>query len=267
MNTPMPAIRWISLILLSLGYGLALSHGELTLPATVTFGLLIMAGVCVTQFKQPVVAWFGHGLFIALAVALASHWLPGFFSERVIAAQRFSEHAAPFSMYLNLDKPLIGFWILLACPWALKAVRAGRVVKTSLLMLTSTGLLCISAAVMLGIIGWAPKWPEQSMLWLLNNLLLVTLTEELLFRAYLQGGLQHLLRRFQYGGALALALAAALFGLVHLGGSWQWALLAGVAGIGYGLAWRYGGLPAAVATHFGVNMLHFSLFTYPMFDR
>ncbi len=263
----MPAIRWTSLTLLTLGYGLALSHGDLTLPATITFGLLIMAGVCVTQFRQRPVVWFGHGLFIALSIALASHWLPGFFSERVIAAQRFSEHAAPFSMYLNLDKPLIGFWILLACPWALAAVRAGRAVKTSLLMLLSTSLVCLGTATALGVVGWAPKWPEQSTLWLLNNLLLVTLTEELLFRAYIQGGLQHLLRRLPYGGAMAVVLSAGLFGLVHLGGGWQWALLAGIAGVGYGVAYRYGGLQAAVVTHFGLNLLHFSLFTYPMFDR
>ena len=263
----MPATRWTSLTLLTLGYCLALSHGELSLPATITFGLLIMAGVCVTQFKQRPVVWLGHGLFIALALALASHWLPGFYSERVIAAQRFSEHAAPFSMYLNLDKPLVGFWIVLACPWALTAVRARRAANTSALMLLLTGSLCLGTALLLGVVGWAPKWPEQSLIWLLNNLLLVTLTEELLFRAYLQGGLQHLLRRVPYGPALALGLAAMLFGLAHLGGGWQWALLAGMAGVGYGLAWRYGGLPAAVATHFGVNLLHFSLFTYPMFDR
>ncbi len=263
----MSATRWTSLTLLTLGYCLALSHGELSLPATITFGLLIMAGVCVTRFSQRPVVWFGHGLFIALTLALSSHWLPGFYSERVIAAQRFSEHAAPFSMYLNLDKPLVGFWILLACPWALTAVRAGRAIYTSAAMLVSTASLCLGMALLLDVVGWAPKWPEQGALWLLNNLLLVTLTEELLFRAYLQGGLQHLLRRLRHGPALALGIAAMLFGLAHLGGGWQWALLAGIAGIGYGLAWRYGGLPAAVVTHFGVNLLHFGLFTYPMFDR
>ena len=41
-------------------------------------------------------------------------------------------------------------------------------------------------------------------------------------------------------------------------------LLAGLAGVGYGLAYRFGGLAAAIATHFGLNLLHFALFTYPM---
>lgn len=263
----MPAIRWTSLTLLTLGYCLALSYGHLSLPATITFGLLLMAGVCVTQFSQRAVVWFGHVLFIVLAIALAIHWLPGFFSERVIAAQRFSPGAVPFSMYLNLDKPLIGFWILLVCPWLLPAIPARQAAKTAVLTLLGTCTVCMTLAVSLGVVGWSPKWPEQGMLWLLNNLLLVTLTEELLFRAYLQGGLQRRFQRLRYGSTLALVAASLLFGLAHLGGGWQWAVLAGIAGIGYGLAYRFGGLQAAVVTHLGLNLLHFGLFTYPMFDH
>lgn len=263
----MPAIRWTSLTLLTLGYCIALSFGYLSLPAAVTFGLLVMAGVCVTQFSQRAVVYFGHGLFLILAFALAIHWLPGFYSERVIAAQRFSPAAAPFSMYLNLDKPLIGFWILLVCPWLLPAIPIRQALKTAVLALLGTSAVCMTLAVLLGVTGWSPKWPAQSTLWLLNNLLLVTLTEELLFRAYLQGGLQRLLRRLPFGPTVALCAAALVFGLTHLGGGWQWALLASIAGIGYGLAYRYGGFQAAVMTHFGLNLIHFSLFTYPMFDR
>lgn len=263
----MPATRWTSLTLLTLGYCIALSFGDLSLPAAVTFGLLVMAGICVTQFSQRAVTCFGHGLFIILAFALAIHWLPGFFSERVIAAQRFSPEAAPFSMYFYLDKPLIGFWILLACPWLLPAIPARQALKSAVLTLLGTSAVCMTLAVMLGVTGWSPKWPAQGTLWLLNNLLLVTLTEELFFRAYLQGGLQRLLQRFSYGPTLALCAASLLFGLAHLGGGWQWALLAGIAGTGYGIAYRFGGLQAAVVAHFGLNLLHFSLFTYPVFDR
>lgn len=263
----MPAIRWTSLTLLTLGYCIALNFGHLSLPAAVTFGLLAMAGVCVTQFNQRAVVGFGHGLFIVLALALGIHWLPGFFSERVIAAQRFSPEAAPFSMYFNLDKPLIGYWILLVCPGLLPAISVKQIAKTAALTLFATCVACMALAVSLGITGWSPKWPEQGPLWLLNNLLLVTLTEELFFRVYLQGGLQRLFQRLRGGPALAICVASLLFGLAHLGSGWQWALLAGIAGIGYGLAYRFGGLQTAVVTHFGLNLVHFSLFTYPMFDR
>ncbi|MGB9092022.1 MAG: CPBP family glutamic-type intramembrane protease, partial [Pseudomonas farsensis] len=56
-------------------------------------------------------------------------------------------------------------------------------------------------------------------------------------------------------------------GLAHAGAGWQWVLLATLAGVGYGLAYRFGGLAAAIATHFGLNLLHFGLFTYPMLAR
>ena len=39
--------RWTSLLLLSLGYSLALLYGQFSLPVVITFGLLIMAGICV----------------------------------------------------------------------------------------------------------------------------------------------------------------------------------------------------------------------------
>jgi membrane protease YdiL (CAAX protease family) len=119
----------------------------------------------------------------------------------------------------------------------------------------------------MGIVGWSPKWPEQAGIWAVNNLLLVSLTEELLFRGYIQGGLQRCFRRLPYHDAVAILLASALFGMAHVGAGWEWALLAGMAGLGYGLAYRLGGLPAAVLTHFGLNLLHFSLLTYPTFDR
>ena len=97
-----------------------------------------------------------------------------------------------------------------------------------------------------------------------TNLLLVTLVEEALFRGYLQGGLSRWFKQLPYGQTLALVIASLLFGLAHIGAGWQWVVLAGIAGLCYGLAYRFGGLSAAIATHFGLNLLHFGLFTYPM---
>ncbi len=92
----------------------------------------------------------------------------------------------------------------------------------------------------------------------------MTLVEEALFRGYIQGGLSQRFKHLSYGDNLALLLTSLLFGLVHAGAGWQWVLLSGLAGVGYGLAYRFGGLGAAIATHFLLNLLHFALFTYPM---
>ncbi|MDD2056172.1 CPBP family intramembrane metalloprotease [Pseudomonas sp. GD03860] len=248
----------IGLALLGLGYAFALVHGSLGLLALPGLIALVCAGMLVNRSAR----WqqsLGHVLFLLLALCLALHWLPGFQSAKVIDAAIFSEGALPFSMYLNLDKPLIGFWLLLACPGVL-GIGAKRPLAGLALTLPTVIAVCLGAAWLLGVVAWAPKWPGQAWIWALNNLLLVSLTEELLFRGYIQGGLERLLN----SRTLALMLASGLFGLAHLGAGWQWMLLATVAGLGYGLAYRQGGLFAAVLCHFALNLSHFAGFTYPM---
>lgn len=260
----MPALPWPYLALLSIGYGLALAYGQLAWTAAISVALLLLAGYAVRQREMPVGRVLGHVLFLVMAMALAMHWMPGFFNGRAIAAQRFTDDAARFAMYLNQDKPLIGFWLLLACPWIVGRRSFRLSVYATALGLGLSAVLALGGALLLGMIHWAPKWPEQVWIWALNNLLLVTLVEEALFRGYIQGGLSRRLKHLAQGGNLALILASLLFGLVHAGAGWQWVLLSGLAGIGYGFAYRFGGLGAAIATHFALNLLHFTLFTYPM---
>ena len=260
----MLALPWTFLALLSLGYGMALAYGHLGWLAGISVGLLLIAGFAARQPQLQFGRYLGHALFIFLALALAMHWLPGFYNGRGIPPQRFTDDAVPFSMYLNLDKPLIGFWLLLVCPWIVGRRSLRSLFYVSALALALSAVLALGGALALGVIGWAPKWPEHAWLWLLNNLLLVTLVEEALFRGYIQGGLSRYFKHLAYGEHLALLLASLLFGLAHAGAGWQWVLLASLAGVGYGLAYRFGGLAAAIATHFGLNMLHFGLFTYPM---
>jgi membrane protease YdiL (CAAX protease family) len=260
----MIALPWTYLALLSFGYGLALTYGHLGLMAAISVALLLVAGFAVRQQKLSIARYLGHGLFIVLALALAMHWLPGFYNGRAIDPQRFTDDAVPFSMYLNLDKPLIGFWLLLVCPWIVGRRSLRLSIYATAMALSLSAVLALGGALLLGVISWAPKWPDQAWLWTLNNLLLVTLVEEALFRGYIQGGLTRHFKNLPYGENLALLLASLLFGLVHVGAGWQWVLLASLAGVGYGLAYRFGGLGAAIATHFGLNLLHFGLFTYPM---
>lgn len=243
----------ILLTLLSAGYALALAYGSLGIATLPVFLLLLASGWMVRQPRWKIA---GHGLFILLALGLALHWLPGFNNARVFDQVRFTPDAAPFSMNLNLDKPLIGFWLLLACPWIImpRRTRPGL----ALLAGSMTILGCLAIAWLINLVGWSPKWPPHAWFWVANNLLLVSLVEEALFRGYLQGGLQRFL-----GANPALAASALLFGLAHVGGGWPWVVLATLAGAGYGLAWRHGGLPAALLAHFGLNLAHFTLFTYP----
>jgi uncharacterized protein len=260
-------LRRTGIALLLLAYGAALIAGHLSALALVSIGLLALAAYAISPRRSRMMRVTGHALFIALAIGLFMHMLPGFENERVIASTRITPDAVPFTMYLNLDKPLIGFWMLLALP-GLRAVRGPSVtLRTTLLCMVPTAVACLCAAQWLGVVHWAPKLPPDSLIWLLNNLLLVSFAEEALFRAYLQGGLARLLAQRHQSEWIAPCASAVLFGLAHGAGGWQWVVLATIAGAGYGVAYRYGGLRAAVLTHFGVNVLHFVLFTYPMLQR
>ena len=73
---------------------------------------------------------------------------------------------------------------------------------------------------------------------LLGTFILTAWPEEFFFRGLLQNSLRNTLRS-ENAGWLA---ASVLFGLSHIGNNgfpnWRYALLATVAGLGYGIAWR-----------------------------
>ncbi|MCP1119206.1 CPBP family intramembrane glutamic endopeptidase [Robbsia andropogonis] len=256
--------RWLSFSLLVIGYGMALADGLLGLAAFIPLALLMLAAYIVHSPRLTHVRYAGHVLFVVVAIALSVHWLPGFHNSRVIGPERFTADAVPFTMYLNLDKPLIGFWLVLVLPW-IQLQRPWRAaILSGMVVLVITAAACLSLATWLELVAWAPKSPADSLLFLVNNLLLVSFAEEALFRGYLQAGLARLFKDHRYASALAISTAAFLFGLAHLFEGWQWAAVGGVAGVGYGLAYHFGGLRTAIMVHFGVNALHFFLFTYPM---
>ena len=118
----------------------------------------------------------------------------------------------------------------------------------------------IGLAIALGLVAWQPKWPDGLWLWLAVNLGVAVVAEELLFRGVLQPALTQRL-----GTWPGLLLTAALFGAAHLPFSALFALLAAVAGLGYGLAFHYSGrLSLAIALHAAVNLLHVLLLSYPL---
>ncbi|QWP78563.1 CPBP family intramembrane metalloprotease [Lysobacter sp. K5869] len=262
-----PKVRTASVALLALALIAAFAHGVLGAPALVSLALLALAAWLVRPARPRAARIGGHVLFVLTAFALGLHLLPGFNNPQLLADLRLSADSAPMSLYFNFDKPLAGFWLLLCWP-LLRLYAAGDRPRATSLGAGLAGaaiaaLLCLGLGLALNVVAWAPKWPWFGALWALNNLLLVALTEEAMFRGYLQESLQRRWERRRYGAHAAIAVSALAFGLVHAGGGARWVALATLAGLAYGWAYRKGGLAAAVLAHFGLNLLHFTLFTYP----
>jgi CAAX protease family protein len=259
-------VRLPALGLLAIGYVLAFINGQIALLALPVMVLLVAAAACISPKRPQWVQIVGHVLFVILAVGLFAHLLPGFHNQRVIGPIRFTADAIPFSMYLNLDKSLIAYWLVLASPYlALSRPKEGWGKAAIAAVLTIA--VSIAIALLTRFVIWEPKWPEAGWLWALNNLLLVAFSEEALFRGYLQEGLDRLMSRWMVGPWLAILIAAILFGLSHFQSGGEMIVLAGIAGVGYGVAYRFAGLRGSMLTHFALNTTHFLLFTYPALAR
>lgn len=260
----LPATRRWALLPLALAYAWAWTQGGIEPVALAWPALLALAAVLARSTMAAPARATGHALFLILAVLLFLHWLPGYHNPLVIPRAALTPDAVPFAMYLNLDKPLVGFWVVLVAAPAMAGANARATLTAALAACAGAIAACLGLALALGVVGWAPKWPDSGWLWLINNALLVTLAEEALFRGYVQERLTRAWRGRPWGATAALLVAALLFGLAHYAGGWQWMLLAGLAGVGYGMAYRHGGLAAAVLAHLGLNAAHYGLFTYPM---
>lgn len=238
---------------LALGMGLALGVVE---PAGLALGTSYIAWVLFGERLLPRGVWWSGGLIGG--VALAAHLLPGFQPTPLWSAQALSADAPPYALRLSWDKLLLGLTLL---AWWLgqpprPAVRPRLALFAGLATLLAVPLLALA----LGLVGWQPKWPPQLWLWLAVNLGVAVLAEELLFRAWLQPALVARL-----GALVGIGLTALLFGAAHVPFSPLFALVATVAGLGYGLAFHFSGrLWPAVALHGAVNLLHLLLLSYPL---
>ena len=207
--------------------------------------------------------WRGVALTLVLlwAMALTLHLVPGFDNLKVLDRVQAGPASVPFTLYLNLDKPLIFFGLLLAWPALLGPGGAIRWRPLALLMLPLAALLI--TAWLLGALKPEVGLPHWWWLFAFNNLVFTCVAEEALFRGLIQQGVASRSKPW-----LGLLVASLLFGSAHLAGGPLLVLFAALAGACYGLAFQLSGrLSVAILLHFLFNFAHLALFTYPLASR
>ncbi len=207
---------------------------------------------------------------LAWCSAMALHIAPGFNNLLVLDAVTSGPESAPFTLFFNLDKPLITFALVLASPAMLDMRLVDRFSSVSFhasgISLQQWGMLVVSFGSVVVLAFTSPiirpelSFPHWWWLFAFNNLLFTCAAEEALFRGYLQSLFVRLTNNW-----VGIGLASIIFGAAHFPGGPSIMLFAGLAGLLYGLVYHFTRrLIAAIGMHFAVNMMHLLIFTYPV---
>lgn len=226
-------------------------------------GLLLLALASFRFSDDKFVRYGVEAVMLIAAIALMTHLVPGFHNVKVLDQVIAGPQSVPFTLYYNLDKALTPFVLLVAMPslFVSRPYRQKHRWQWLLLILSVPALLWL--AVFFGGLKPERHLPQWLIQFAFANVFFVALAEEALFRGYLQQRLAGLMPPL-----LALALAALLFGLMHIAGGIMLVVFATLAGLIYGLAWMWSGrLWVAVLFHVALNLLHLLFFTYPMLRR
>ncbi|WP_170785017.1 type II CAAX prenyl endopeptidase Rce1 family protein [Ruegeria lacuscaerulensis] len=249
--------RWrLGASLLSLFGTVAFAQGLVSASALMV-SIAGLAGAAALRRTSGLWSLPGHFAMILWCVALGAHIVPGFNNLLVLDQVQAGPGSTDFSMYMNLDKPLVLFAALLVWPGQNAGLPAIR--KTPLIL----GILTLPALFALSLSQQAVRpevgLPHWWLIFALSNLFLTCLAEEAFFRGYLQSALSSKL-----GAAFGIAAASLLFGLVHFAGGPALVVFAAILGAGCGLGYyATNRLWVPVLMHFAFNAAHLALFTYP----
>jgi len=256
---------WVWGGLLLLATFLAVSIARIQWPALLFMFFYGIFTYFTFHAKKPVINYLNGILVLILSLLLWFHKIPGFLNWQIASHIQLSNNAIPFPLYLNFDKALVGLFIL-----GFGGLPLITTMENFITTLKRTGkilifgiCLIILLSLTIGYVKWDPKFNTLFLVWALNNLIFVCISEEVLFRGFLQHHLENLLRPYRCGSSLALLTAALLFGLVHVG-NMTYILMATFAGLFYGFIYqKTQKIEASIFTHFILNCVHYIGFTYP----
>ncbi len=279
-----------SLVFAALALVMALFAPLLTAGAALWCALLLLLALWLnTSQSSAIVRSVGFSLLALLALAGALHLIPGFANPLLVDAQLLTPDAIPYTLYANFDKGWAGYCLLLAI-WPNQnqnqhqnqiagPIQIARQTHSQYLaslywrgfwpVWPMTVFAALGLALCLQLLQFSPKWPDFALQFIFCNLLLTCVAEEGFFRGLLQRPLYQWLSQHGFSSNQAAWCAivgvSMLFGLAHLAGGFAYALVATVASVGYGWAYqRSGRIEVAIVAHAALNVVHLTLFTYPM---
>lgn len=200
-----------------------------------------------------------------ISISLMGHFFPGFHNWLIANKIQISENAYPYTLYLNFDKPFIGFFPLaLTLPLLSRMHLRSVVLKT--VALTALGVMILMVlALYLHLVDIDLKLPGITPIWLIANLFLVTIPEEAFFRGFLQREISEYLNT-KWGGSFSVIAVSLLFALLHFTflRDFSYLSLTFIASLIYGSVYQMTrSIESSIFCHYLFNVVHFFCFTYP----
>lgn len=202
---------------------------------------------------------------VLISFALSGHFMPGFHNWLIAKNVQLSKGAYPYSLYLNYDKPFIGFFPLaLTIPLLSRMHLRSIALKT--VAITALGVMILMIlALYLELVKIDLKLPHMSFIWLIANLFLVTIPEEAFYRGFLQRELSNYINT-KWSGPLSIIAVSLLFSLVHFAfvSDFNYLSLVFIASIIYGSVYHITrSIESSIFCHYLFNVVHFFCFSYP----
>ncbi|ASW72984.1 hypothetical protein IQ37_09830 [Chryseobacterium piperi] len=195
-----------------------------------------------------------------ISIVLFQHILPGFNNVLIFDKIQVSKDAVPFTMYFNIDKTLTGLILLLLVVPMNTHLKSA--LKKSWHLILAAILLLMGLSLLFNFVKFDFKFYSYFFIWALNNLLIVTMAEEVLFRGFFQRHLS--LLPIKHREVIAVFIAALAFGALHWQGGIEYVLYAVIAGAMYGLIYQKSkNIFLNILSHFLLNLIHIIFFTYP----
>lgn len=243
---------------------LGMIWGNITFIGGVSISFFV--GVCYLYRKyidNKLVSFILFVLICALFAAFGFHLIPGFDNLKFANNILISENSCRVSLYLNFDKVLaaISIFLVLNFTETQKNIDQDFVYYT-LYAIGIIFLTILPLSFFFNYVEFDPKIPEISLLWLLNNLLFISFSEEIFFRGFIQNQLK---RFIPFGGEyIGLIITSIIFGIAHFAGGIIYVFLSIFAGLVYGYSYhKTGNILSSIIVHFSLNTMHFFFFTYP----
>lgn len=253
---------WVCLLALACASGVA--TGLLSLAAIGAIGALAALAYAARRSRNGPLHVLLMVAMGCMMLAMALHRFPGFVNPPLVSDMAISAAARPVTLRLNFDSVAAGLILFgLFCVPARTRAQWRDVWRHHWIIL-GTPLFVLPIGLLVGYVDVDLKLFACTPLFIALNLLFTCVTEEAFFRGFIQQQLTLALTRWKHGPAIALCVAAVLFGLAHARGGWLFAGLATLSGFGYGYAYlRSQRIETAILAHLAVNGIHFIALTYP----